>query len=221
MNMYVYDSTFRDPETDEPLYLGGAKIGERPENEEDMTFLPEVSMAKLKQDNAKTCYKSDIVATVSTWTVLVVPNKRLVSGTSYVFVILSGVTVFVSCLGLAIFIYLSMRRVDKMNAEHMSVCDKADKAAALMKSSAASAQAERDLNDFVVNEVRNPSSAAISALTFVKAKFDKDEPFATPDARIAIQDDLGVMEHSLEFINQILSNMLNIHRAAKEQIQFQ
>lgn len=92
------------------------------------------------------------------------------------------------------------------------------------------ATAERELNDFIAHEVRNPLSAAISACTFVNSAFvgtSKEDTskiaalMQDSSARQSIGEDLRIIDSSLHFINDLLRSMLDVHRAASKQMQLE
>mmetsp|Transcript_22621 Transcript_22621/g.46129 ORF Transcript_22621/g.46129 Transcript_22621/m.46129 type:complete len:1415 (-) Transcript_22621:656-4900(-) len=103
------------------------------------------------------------------------------------------------------------------------------------------AQNERDLNDFIAHEVRNPLAAAISACAFVSSAMIEDSSrrlqaknnddseddiddaerqvlIATEEQRKEIQGDINIIDSSLHFINDLLRNMLDMQRAGSNQI---
>jgi CheY-like chemotaxis protein len=100
-----------------------------------------------------------------------------------------------------------------------------------------SALRERELHDYMAHEVRNPLAAAISACTFVSATVNQKTPMSrrrTDDeeeallleywwedenCRQSIRDDVTIIETSLEFVNELLRSMLDIHRASNKQLQ--
>jgi CheY-like chemotaxis protein len=70
------------------------------------------------------------------------------------------------------------------------------------------AKVERELNDFIAHEVRNPLSAAISATSFIASSVSEAQPLATEEARKSVQEDVSIIGASLMFINDLLRNML-------------
>jgi len=96
------------------------------------------------------------------------------------------------------------------------------------------ARNERDLNDFIAHEVRNPLAAAISACAFVSSAITEDKQRRDDDdedddlERMAlissdekhkeVQDDIKIIDSSLHFINDLLRNMLDMTRAGSNQI---
>ncbi|CAB9528667.1 respiration control sensor protein ArcB [Seminavis robusta] len=80
------------------------------------------------------------------------------------------------------------------------------------------AETERDLNEFLSHEVRNPLSAAISASTFVTTAVNEEDPLKDDETRKYVREDMTVVNSSLVFINDFLRSMLDIYRAKGNQI---
>ena len=103
------------------------------------------------------------------------------------------------------------------------------------------ATTERQLNEFLAHEIRNPLSAAISACSFVSSVLDgggggaggiiagemdndHDMPYnsassTTTDVKKALLDDVKVIDTSLSFINDFLRSVLDMHRAAVDDVE--
>jgi len=92
---------------------------------------------------------------------------------------------------------------------------------------------ERDLNDFIAHEVRNPLAAAISACSFVSSAVMEDQDkwnkkdgneterlalIYSDEKRKEVLDDINIIDSSLHFINDLLRNMLDMQRAGSNQI---
>lgn len=74
--------------------------------------------------------------------------------------------------------------------------------------------------DFIAHEVRNPLAAAISACSFVSSAIDDEtQPLTEESVRKSLQDDCSIISSSLRFINDLLRNMLDVHRASNKQLQ--
>jgi len=103
------------------------------------------------------------------------------------------------------------------------------------------AKNERELNDFIAHEVRNPLAAAISACSFVSSAIMEDQGrynsssdinisnyegtdterlalIASNEKRKEVQQDVDIIDSSLHFINDLLRNMLDMQRAGSNQI---
>jgi signal transduction histidine kinase/CheY-like chemotaxis protein len=83
------------------------------------------------------------------------------------------------------------------------------------------AVAERDLNEYLAHEVRNPLSAAISACSFVSSAVNEARPLDDEESRMAVRDDVRIISSSLQFINDLLRNMLDLHRAVNQKVAIQ
>lgn len=94
----------------------------------------------------------------------------------------------------------------------------AEKQEQLVLNSKQAVKKERELNDFIAHEVRNPLSAALSATSFVSTSVNEKEPLVTADARKAVREDVQIIESSLKFINDLLRSMLDLHRAKSNQL---
>jgi len=94
----------------------------------------------------------------------------------------------------------------------------AQKQAQMVKNSKQAALRERELNDFIAHEVRNPLSAALSATSFVSTSVLEKEPLITEESRKAVREDVHIIESSLKFINDLLRSMLDLHRAKSDQL---
>lgn len=70
----------------------------------------------------------------------------------------------------------------------------------------------------MAHEVRNPLSAAISACSFVKAAVHEAEPMKDEASTTSVREDTKIIDASLQFINDLLRNMLDMHRASSNQL---
>ena len=67
-------------------------------------------------------------------------------------------------------------------------------------------------------QVRNPLAAALSASSFVSAAVNEAEPLVEESTRDMVREDIHVIEASLQFINDLLRSMLDLHRAKSNQL---
>jgi signal transduction histidine kinase len=58
----------------------------------------------------------------------------------------------------------------------------------------------------------------MSACSFVKNAVNESEPLITEESRITTREDVEIIENSLHFVNDLLRNMLDMHRAASKQL---
>lgn len=65
------------------------------------------------------------------------------------------------------------------------------------------------------HEIRNPLASALAALNFVSSKTSDRTVVPDADQRALVQADARVIDSSLQFVNELLRNMLDLHRASK------
>jgi signal transduction histidine kinase/CheY-like chemotaxis protein len=153
------------------------------------------------------------------WTVVVVADNDSFQP-DLCFVILGSVLIFLASASLALGICASHRRSVKLNKIRAHA--KAENATMRVENARESARAERKLNDFIAHEVRNPLSAAMTASVFVSSAIgDVRTSLGDLETRKAIQDDMGVINASLKFINDLLRNMLDMHSASSNQLRIE
>lgn len=71
-----------------------------------------------------------------------------------------------------------MSKFNAMKAEAQS-----EKVALILENALQATHAERELNDFIAHEVRNPVAGAMSACSFVKTALYKQEPLTDEESR--------------------------------------
>jgi len=76
------------------------------------------------------------------------------------------------------------------------------------------ASAESDLNLFLAHEVRNPLAAALSSV-----KFAHEKVLSNPSELRTIADDLDVARTSMEYIRQLLTNLMDLTRNSASPLQ--
>jgi len=112
--------------------------------------------------------------------------------------------------------YSDMRRAAKLREYHASAA--AERTALILENANKATRAERTLNDFIAHEVRNPIAAAMAACSFIRTEVFSDEPLRDAAARQSVQEDVQVLDNSLNFVNDLLRNMLDMHRANSRQL---
>jgi signal transduction histidine kinase len=88
----------------------------------------------------------------------------------------------------------------------------------VVESAGKAAAAERELNEFLAHEVRNPLSAAMTAHSFVISGI-RDSTNLLDEERKALQDDAKIVNSSLLFIDEFLRSMLDMYRAAANKLE--
>lgn len=74
------------------------------------------------------------------------------------------------------------------------------------------AEREREFNEFMAHEVRNPLASALAALSFVSSKTSDPSIVPNDEQRALVQSDVRVIDSSLQFVNDLLRNMMDVHR---------
>jgi PAS domain S-box-containing protein len=71
-------------------------------------------------------------------------------------------------------------------------------------------KAEQQLNEFVSHEVRNPLAAAVSSIQFLEQELGDSTRSHFP--RDSLEEDVHIIAHSLEYIHQLLTSMLDLNK---------
>jgi signal transduction histidine kinase/CheY-like chemotaxis protein len=209
--VYIFESS---KVSDVPQFLGGAGVYVQ-DGTAKKTFFAETELSALRKSNTKHIYEEVLTVASSEWTIVVVPVADTFKE-DLTFLILGAIMIFVACTCLAMFVYA--RRVAMINKNQMTSRAEAEKAALLVETAKASARSERELNDFIAHEVRNPLSAALSALSFVSLEVHTEPPLVTAESIQSVKEDLSIIKNGLHFINDLLRSMLDMHRAASNQM---
>jgi signal transduction histidine kinase/CheY-like chemotaxis protein len=240
VSVYLYDST----PSQEIEFLGGAtffsnddnQVFDRSTSDDDrqlvgshdsqssrvIVFDEETNIEDLrrfKKTGKKWAQESRFPVASREWTVVVVVDGVTFQPDLF-FVILGSVLIFLASASLALGICVNHLRSVKMNEIRADA--KAEKAAMMIENARKSARAERELNDFIAHEVRNPLSAAMAASVFVSSAIvDEKTSLADLETRKSIQEDIAVIDASLKFINDLLRNMLDMNRASSKQLRIE
>jgi signal transduction histidine kinase/CheY-like chemotaxis protein len=209
LGIYLFDATdsLKESATESPLFLGGALSIPG-----GTTFAAETDLSALRARSSK--MEMDVVLIGDRkWIVAVVPTDSDYAP-QRLHVIMGSALMLFACLCLATWFYSHMRRVAKMNKIMAAV--ETEKAA--LENAERDVIVERDLNDFIAHEVRNPLSAAISACSFVATEVNTPFPLAGEESRQTVREDIAIISSSLQFINDLLRNMLDMHRATSNQM---
>jgi signal transduction histidine kinase/CheY-like chemotaxis protein len=89
----------------------------------------------------------------------------------------------------------------------------------VVKSADKAAATERELNEFLAHEVRNPLSAAMSALSFVTSALNETAHISNEEFKKSLQEDAEIISSSLHFIDDFLRSMLDTYRAADNKLE--
>jgi signal transduction histidine kinase len=210
--VYVYDETpdHTVMNNGDPIFLAAAEVrccksAECNETNPMTEILPEIPMADIP--SARHSFATSIQAADHTWRVVIHGTEPNYNVTWQVF---AALAIFVGCALLAIAFHINFSRVAKMHSIR-SAAEREKAEMALLQ-----ARRETHLNDFIAHEVRNPLSSSIAALSFISAtthgKIDDQE------TRDALLSDIHILDSSLQYINDLLRNMLDIHRSASKKM---
>lgn len=132
------------------------------------------------------------------------------------FLSLGGVCALIACMSLALYVHLSNSRILAISRARRD----ADQSYARHKirSARQKAKAERELNDFIAHEVRNPVAGAIAACSFVQSALEHADCIKRTELLQSIRDDVRIIDQNLSFVNDLLRDMLDMHRAKSNQL---
>ena len=209
--VYIHD---RSHPSGEPVFLGAARVIKAMGKSAEITFLDEISLEELSEN--KYLQQDDVLAANRVWTVTVVDvNSHYDS--NILFVTLGAVIILCASLFLAIWVHNNNLRNQRFNKMRSSA--ESEKAALILDNARQATKTERELNDFIAHEVRNPVAAAMAATNFMKMELNKEEPLPDKVSREQAREDITIIDNALKFVNDLLRNMLDMHRAANKQLQ--
>ncbi|KAG7351424.1 PAS domain containing protein [Nitzschia inconspicua] len=216
MSLFLHDMSHPEKAA---VFMGGAEIVHYGNGDHLTNFLNEISLEDLiKSRNCgkDACYRETISIVNRQWTITVIDQENIVS-TTMIQIVIGGLIVLVASIFLAIWLRTNDIRTRKFN-KMRSEAD-AEKASLILQNATQAAKTERELNDFISHEVRNPVAAAMAATNFVRNELHKQHPLKTEDSICQAKEDVSIIDNALHFINDLLRNMLDMHRAASKQLQ--
>jgi len=204
--VYLFDASSIDNE-----FLGGRQFGEHLDLKEQERVLPEQSMEAIL-DSHPGAFRRDIEVSSRTWTVVVVDSRSRHIGSRLSFVIIGGIVIF--CLGtfVTVFVHSVLEKIARLHATQMRSQAMAEESAKQSVKAEAAAEKERELNEFVAHEIRNPLSVALSALHFVTSEVDRVDKGTSYKMEV-VEEDLHLVQNCLVYINSLLRSMVDINRA--------
>ena len=209
MVMYAYDVTLAGQSD----FLGGAEYFYKSKSTGRIRILPEVSLEALTRGGSRLQLR-DLEILDRKWKIVyAAPDHAFVP--TIIYILLGGILIMSAGLFLSVWVYTNADRQNRMN--QLRAQTESEKAAVIIEAAQKAMRGERELNDFIAHEVRNPLAAAMSASSFVAASVnDEVKPFST--LRAAVNDDLRIIDNALHFINDLLRNMLDMQRAHSNQL---
>lgn len=194
---------------DKPVFLAGVDVIEQDKialhNETDLN-----EIHKHKLPSGSLFFEQTIVVADRQWLVVITPHDKDLYNGEFAFVILGGSIILAACLVLACWFRMHLVKTSRMN--HLQAEAEKERA----KHAENIALRETHLNDFLSHELRNPLSAALVALNFVSET--TNEQVHAEHTRKALAEDLCILENSLQYMNDLLRNMLDIHRTNSKYI---
>ncbi len=210
--VYIYDKS--DPSA-APVFLGAASVTSYDKNSGPLlTPLPEVTLDELR-GRQYLYIEQNIMAADRRWIVAVLTVDDTYKA-GFLFVCVGGIIIFLASLCLSLFIRARTRHVEQLNKTKAD--EDAEKAKLILNNAHEATRAQRELNDFLGHEVRNPVAAAMTACSFVKAAVFENEPLSTQESCTTTRQDVVIIENAMKFVNDLLRNMLDMHRAAIQQL---
>ncbi|CAJ1953590.1 unnamed protein product [Cylindrotheca closterium] len=212
--IFIHDLSDPSVRNGEPVFLGGAEIRKTTGAAPFVRMIAGDSFASLVDKNL--FHQQTIKAANREWTITVVDMEGWWDF-NLPFIILGGAIILCSAISLAAYVRNDARKTKRYN--ELKVEASHEKAALILKNARQATKTERELNDFIAHEVRNPVAAAMAACNFVQTELNKPKPFVEEEALEVAQGDMSVIENALKFVNDLLRNMLDMHRAGNKQLQ--
>ena len=181
-----------------------------------------VTMAVLRsQAGDQRIFERQIHVGQRVWNIVIVADKGTFQPNASQAIV--GAALMFAASAFCVVWYISAtKRQSRIDRMHQKAA--AEKAALIIKSAQETARAERRLNEYISYEVRNPLSAALSACSFLESEQEKVFPHNSlqgrelEEASQNIREDIGIVKHSLEFINDLLRSVLDISQIESKQL---
>lgn len=181
-------------------------------------FINDKSLDDLRMElKSETAIETNIMVEHQTWKVFVVDegNGRT---NDLLFIALSGALIYVACFCVSLWLYAVTRKAVHI-AEIKRKAD-AEKAALIVANAERTARRERNMNEYLAHEVRNPLSAAMSACNFLSFAYQgllrRIQDFNPSSDNM--QEDIDIINNSLQFIYDLLRSTLDMHKALDGQM---
>ena len=193
-------------------FLGAIQVSAYLESDDvDVLVLPEVPFTEIKGS----VWHKDFAFANKIWCLTIVPIDNTFKP-KYVFVVLGGITMFIASVFLANNVHSRTYRIIKYN--RMKCLSEMEKTSLVVDIAKKSAKSERELNDYIAHEVRNPVAAAMVACSFLVRTTSKDRSALDDGSWCVIRSDINIISNALNFINDLLRSMLDMHRARSHQL---
>ena len=229
--VYIHDRSTPDYVSTEPVFLGGVKVITEGPKDLDVDNLVEIARTDVVLQFLNEVSFSDIGVATSSGTLRLQENVQVANRIwtvtvqslegSYqpriIFVVVGGVIIFFASVALSFWLYANHKRTAKL--QRMQSEAEQERASLILSSARNAAKAERELNDFIAHEIRNPVAAAMAATNFIRLELDAQQPLKDQESLETAREDVGIVDNALKFVNDLLRNMLDMHRASTKQLQ--
>jgi signal transduction histidine kinase/CheY-like chemotaxis protein len=146
-------------------------------------------------------------------------EEHFSSNKPWVYTVVVASTFIFTSIVFVVFAYFVERRQKIVMVGMVKTAEKVAAMNGAVKTAEKVAATERELNEFLAHEVRNPLSAAMSALSFVASAVSETSHIANEEFRKSVQEDAQIVGSSLHFIDEFLRSMLDIYRAAANKLE--
>lgn len=134
------------------------------------------------------------------------------------YIILGTVLIAVACIAIAVCLSQRVRRMKKISA--IKAATESERTALIIHNAQEATQKEREMNEYLSHEVRNPLTASMCAAHNLSllAKGLKPGCCSSAEDLQTIEDDIDVIQSSLTHVNDLLRSILDMHKAASDQL---
>ena len=206
VSVYLFDDREASEET--TMFLIGVDLSKTPSDTD--YFRPEVTLQELLSSKGSLMQHELVKVASSQWHVVVIALEGEYEPSTTP-VVVAGISMVVACFSVSFWIWWDSKRNRKIQLIGRKA--EAEKAAVKLHSAQDRARAEQELNDYIAHEIRNPLAAAMSACSFVKSAVNETPPMCEKESQDSVREDVGIIDSSLTFINDLLRSMLDMHKA--------
>jgi len=213
-NIFIHDLSDPHGPEGELVFLGAAEVKKSTGENPVVRMITDDDFSSLVDSNL---FHQQVVKAANRNWIITIVHMESRWDTSMLFIILGGVIIMLAATALAIYVRRDASKTKRYNELKQQAGH--EKAALILKNARQATKTERELNDFIAHEVRNPVAAAMAACNFVQSEMNKKTPFQEKESLEVAQGDMSIIENSLKFVNDLLRNMLDMHRAGNKQLQ--
>jgi signal transduction histidine kinase/CheY-like chemotaxis protein len=146
-------------------------------------------------------------------------EERFSSNKPWVYTVVVASAFLFTSIVFVVFAYVVERRQKIVMNGVVKTAEKVAAMNGVVKTAEKVAATERELNEFLAHEVRNPLSTAMSALSFVASAVSETAHISNEDFRKSVQEDAQIAASGLVFIDEFLRSMLDMYRAAANRLE--